>query len=195
MRDGTMSRLMAADGPYYDFYSVSPECFGYTLVLLYIYIYIVHGAPFLRNRVRISFISFIQWAFFNLYGLVYNPYFTSRYTTGYLQRLVQTCNVLHLWFRHYVITKLFQSLDELNLLLKCVEDTSEETCNADGVYVMLQNQMWGNSLNFCGSFTWEQTAFRQEVAGRLYTLFRAFTNWWGRLVHFVEVWTETDVIC
>jgi hypothetical protein len=35
MREGTTSRLMAADRPYgelYDFYSVSPEYFGYTLV-------------------------------------------------------------------------------------------------------------------------------------------------------------------
>jgi hypothetical protein len=36
MREGTTSRVMAADRPYgdfYDFYSVSPEYFGYTLVL------------------------------------------------------------------------------------------------------------------------------------------------------------------
>jgi hypothetical protein len=35
MREGTASRVMAADRPYdefYDFYSVSPEYFGYTLV-------------------------------------------------------------------------------------------------------------------------------------------------------------------
>jgi hypothetical protein len=37
MREGTTSRVMAADRPYgefYDFYSVSPEYFGYILVLL-----------------------------------------------------------------------------------------------------------------------------------------------------------------
>jgi hypothetical protein len=50
MREGTTSRMMAADGPYgefYDFYSVSPKYFGYTFVRLifeimqtvYIYIY------------------------------------------------------------------------------------------------------------------------------------------------------------
>jgi hypothetical protein len=36
MRERTTSRLMAADrsyGEFYDFYSVSPEYFGYTLVL------------------------------------------------------------------------------------------------------------------------------------------------------------------
>jgi hypothetical protein len=128
-------------------------------------------------------------------GLVYNPCFTNRYTMGYLQRLVQTWNLLHLWFREYVITELFQGLDALNLLLKCVEDTSEEACNADGVYVMLQNQRWGKSLKYRGSFTWEQAAFSQEVACHLYSLFRAFANWWGRLVHFVEVWMETAMIC
>jgi hypothetical protein len=35
MREGTTSRVMAADRPYgdfYDFYSVSPEYFGYPLV-------------------------------------------------------------------------------------------------------------------------------------------------------------------
>jgi hypothetical protein len=35
MREGTTSRVMAADKPYgefYDFYSVSPEYFGYTVV-------------------------------------------------------------------------------------------------------------------------------------------------------------------
>jgi hypothetical protein len=36
MREGTTSRVMAADKPYgefYDFYSIGPEYFGYTLVL------------------------------------------------------------------------------------------------------------------------------------------------------------------
>jgi hypothetical protein len=35
MREGTTSKMMAADRPYgefYDLYSVSPEYFGYTLV-------------------------------------------------------------------------------------------------------------------------------------------------------------------
>jgi hypothetical protein len=38
MREGTTSRVMAADRPYggyYDFYSVSPEYYGYTLVSIY----------------------------------------------------------------------------------------------------------------------------------------------------------------
>jgi hypothetical protein len=37
MREGTISRVTAADRPYdefYDFYSVSPEIFGSTLVFM-----------------------------------------------------------------------------------------------------------------------------------------------------------------
>jgi hypothetical protein len=36
MREGTTSKVMAADrsyGEFYDFYSVSPEYFGYALVI------------------------------------------------------------------------------------------------------------------------------------------------------------------
>jgi hypothetical protein len=42
MREGTTSRVMAADRPcgvFCDFYSVSPEYFGYHLMYIYIYIY------------------------------------------------------------------------------------------------------------------------------------------------------------
>ena len=35
----------------------------------------------------------------------------------------------------------FTNLVPLAILLKCLEDTSEEACDADGVYVVLQNQM------------------------------------------------------
>ena len=34
-------------------------------------------------------------------------------------------------------------LISLGVFLKCLEDTSEEACDADGVYVVLQNQRWG----------------------------------------------------
>jgi len=30
----------------------------------------------------------------------------------------------------------------LGIFLKCLEDTSEEACDAGGVYVVLQNQRW-----------------------------------------------------
>jgi hypothetical protein len=49
--------------------------------------------------------------------------------------------------------EIISELGALNLLLKCVEDTSEEACNVDGVYVMLQNQRWGKILKYCGSLT------------------------------------------
>ena len=35
------------------------------------------------------------------------------------------------------------NLISLGIFLKCLEDTSEEACDADGVYVVLQNQRWG----------------------------------------------------
>jgi len=34
-------------------------------------------------------------------------------------------------------------LSYLSIFLKCLEDTSEEACDADGVYVVLQNQRGG----------------------------------------------------
>jgi hypothetical protein len=43
MREGTTSKVMTVDrsyGEFYDFYSVSPECFVYHLVYIYIYIYV-----------------------------------------------------------------------------------------------------------------------------------------------------------
>ena len=36
------------------------------------------------------------------------------------------------------------NLISLGIFLKCLEDTSEEACDADGVYVVLQNQRWGD---------------------------------------------------
>jgi hypothetical protein len=42
--------------------------------------------------------------------------------------------------------KILISLIAFGLFLKRVEDTSEEVCDVDGVYVILQNQRWGKSL-------------------------------------------------
>jgi hypothetical protein len=36
-----------------------------------------------------------------------------------------------------------RSLFSLGFFLECVVGTSEEACDADGVYVVLQNQIWG----------------------------------------------------
>jgi hypothetical protein len=38
------------------------------------------------------------------------------------------------------------NLISLGIVLNCLEDTSEEACNADGVFVVLQNQRWGESF-------------------------------------------------
>ena len=35
------------------------------------------------------------------------------------------------------------NLISLGIFLKCLEDASEEVCDADGVYVVLQNRGWG----------------------------------------------------
>ena len=37
----------------------------------------------------------------------------------------------------------FTNLVSLGILLKCFEDTPEEACDVDGIYVVLQNQRWG----------------------------------------------------
>jgi len=39
------------------------------------------------------------------------------------------------------------------LLLKHVEDVSEEVCDSDGIYVILQNKRWGKGLKYCWTFT------------------------------------------
>jgi hypothetical protein len=53
MPEGTTSRVMAANRPnveFYDFYSVSPECFGYTLVRSYITYSLTHCATVTTNE-------------------------------------------------------------------------------------------------------------------------------------------------
>lgn len=42
-------------------------------------------------------------------------------------------------FSQYVVSELLQSLIAFQLLLKRVEDVSEEACDADNIYVILQN--------------------------------------------------------
>jgi len=50
------------------------------------------------------------------------------------------------WFSHYVMSELLQSLIAFRLYLKRVEDISEEACDADGIYVILQDQRWEKIL-------------------------------------------------
>ena len=38
----------------------------------------------------------------------------------------------------------FTNLVSLGMFLKCLADTSEEACDADGVYAVLQKQRWGD---------------------------------------------------
>jgi len=101
---------------------------------------------------------FFSEGFFFLYLrlLISTRALPSRYTTGYLQRCLQW--VVTEMFAVYPILLFFlkstgQYLDgtlgvlpdliSLCIFLKCLEDTSEEACDADGVYVVLHNQRWG----------------------------------------------------
>jgi hypothetical protein len=59
------------------------------------------------------------------------------------------------YFSHYVVSELLRSLIAFHLFLKRVEDVSEEACDADGVYVTLQDQRWRKDLKYFWSFTWE----------------------------------------
>jgi hypothetical protein len=44
-----------------------------------------------------------------------------------------------------------QQLISFGFFLKCFEDISEEACDADGIYVVLQNQRWGKRFEYCWS--------------------------------------------
>jgi len=45
----------------------------------------------------------------------------------------------------------YKSLISFGFFLKCFEDIPEEACDADGVYVVLQNQRWGKRFEYCWS--------------------------------------------
>ena len=76
----------------------------------------------------------------------------SGYTTGYLQRCLQWVDNRDVYsLSHFTTCPLstgqylvgtlgvLTNLISLGIFLKCLEDTSEEACDADGVYVVLQN--------------------------------------------------------
>ena len=48
-------------------------------------------------------------------------------------------------FGRYVLES-FKSLVSVAFFLKCFEDIPEEACDADGIYVVLQNQRWGEEI-------------------------------------------------
>jgi hypothetical protein len=43
------------------------------------------------------------------------------------------------------------NLISFGLFLKYMVDISEEDCDADGMYVVLQNQGWGKRFEYCWS--------------------------------------------
>jgi hypothetical protein len=46
------------------------------------------------------------------------------------------------------VLECFRVLVSCGFFLKCVENASEESCDADGVYVILQNQRWGKRFEY-----------------------------------------------
>ena len=88
-----------------------------------------------------------QESFFNLLLLILTRALPSRYTTGYLQKCLQFIPFYHLSIEYRSVfgryLGVLTNLISLGIFLKCLEDTSEEVCDADGVYVVLQNQRWG----------------------------------------------------
>jgi hypothetical protein len=48
-----------------------------------------------------------------------------------------------------------QSLSPFGFFSKCVEVISEAVCDADDIYVVLQNQRWGKRFEYCWSVVWE----------------------------------------
>jgi hypothetical protein len=45
----------------------------------------------------------------------------------------------------------FKSLVSFGFFVMCFENIPEEACDADGVYVVLQNQRWGKRFEYCWS--------------------------------------------
>jgi len=89
---------------------------------------------------RITAINRILF-FFNLLLLISTSALPSRNTTGYLQRCLQ-----FIPFTSYPLSTgqclvgtlgVLTNLISLGIFLKCMEDMSEEVCDADGIYVVL----------------------------------------------------------
>ena len=67
---------------------------------------------------------------------------------------------------------MFRSLIAFQMLLKRVEDVSGEACDADGIYVILQNQRWGGGLSTVG----------RSLENRLHSVIR----WWAVCTAFSD---------
>jgi hypothetical protein len=46
------------------------------------------------------------------------------------------------------VLECFIVLVSFGFFFKCVENASEEACDADGIYVILQNQRWGKRFEY-----------------------------------------------
>jgi hypothetical protein len=83
--------------------------------------------------------------FFYLRLLVTARVSPTRYTTGHLQRLYKlitfALDISQLLGRD--VLERFRVLVSCGFFLKCIENDSEESCDTDGVYGILQNQRWG----------------------------------------------------
>ena len=69
---------------------------------------------------------------------------------GCLQRCLQLITFYQYFLENrsviWTVLGVLPNLNFFGVVLKCLEDTSEEACDADGVYVVLQNQRWGESF-------------------------------------------------
>ena len=59
--------------------------------------------------------------------------------------------------------------------MKCFEDISEEACDADGIYVVLQNQRRGKRFEYCWSVGFKPIISTGE-GPKTYALDRAATG-------------------
>ena len=109
-------------------------------------------------------LSIILLSLFYLRLLVATGVLPTRYTTGYLQRLYKlipfsqfALSISQSFGRD--VLECFRVLVSCGFFLKCFQNVSEESCDADGVYVILQNQRWGKRFEYWWSVLWEYTAF------------------------------------
>ena len=69
---------------------------------------------------------------------------------GCLQRCLQLITFYQYFLENrsviWTVLGVLPILNFFGVVLKCLEDTSEEACDADGVYVVLQNQRCGESF-------------------------------------------------
>ena len=73
---------------------------------------------------------------------------------GCLQRRLQLITFYQYFLENrsviWTVLGVLLNLNFFGVVLKCLEDTSEEACDAEGVYVVLQIQRWGRVLRTGG---------------------------------------------